>query len=637
MGEQPGTLDVAALTDIGLKRKRNEDTCDFRIPEPNTPQHAHGALFVVADGMGGMSGGDVASRTAVRTLLDAYYAAPFSPGTDPERVLKTALNAANEAVRARAREANLLRIGSTAAGVLLLPDGEAVIFNVGDARVYRIRQNMLEQLSHDQSVLQHQLDAGVISEEEARQARNVNVTAFIGQERPLEAVYRRARVQTGDVFLLCSDGLWDLVKPHEMLRIVEQYSAEVATRRLVELARKRGAPDNVTVIVVRIGTTVRRALWRGWQGVAALVVLALIAVGVWLAFLRGDEDGGEPHDDQGAARPTLEAPTGTPQDSARTPDASPTGGAAVTILSSDTPTVTPSPRASVTATPSPTGTQAVTQAVLQQPRDTASATHTRTHTPTASRTPTATLTVAHTPQPPTATRTPLPSPTASPTGTASPTRTPTPRPPTVTVDPAVISPTPSLSPTPTPTLTAGQRALFFAADGGVTLDGRATLYVFEADDAPPRAIALSAGTGVRLLGDAERAHPDAAGRVLREVEVLSGLHLRGRGWIDVGALEAAAPLQAYVVARDRGANLRRGDSTGYAIVSSLAPGQIARITGTSARLNGWYAVERLDGVRGWVAADVVDVYGATAGLPLITAPPLPEATPIASQAPTAQD
>lgn len=653
MGEQPGALDVAAQTDVGLKRTRNEDTCEFRIPEPNTPQHAHGALFVVADGMGGMGGGDVASRTAITTLFEAYYSAQQAPGVSHSHMLKRALDAANAAVRQKAREVNLSRIGSTASGVLLLPDREALIFNVGDARVYRIRQNFIEQLSHDQSVLQHQIDAGVISETQARQSRNVNVTAFIGQERPLQAIYRRAQVETGDVFLLCSDGLWDLVEPHEMLRIVEQYSAEAATRRLIELARKRGAHDNVTVIVVRIGATGAPRARAGWQILAALLVLALVAGGVWFAFLRGDAADDESPRDRSAALATRTV-SATPQASLNgsatvtdgESDTTPTSGAAVTILSTGTPSATPTHRATMTITQVPTVTR--TPRATRTPAPTA----TRTASPSATATarPSATPTQAASA---TATRTPRPTASPQPSNTPPPSVTPSPRGPTVTVNPDVISPTPSPLPDPTATRSAAQMKLLFAASGGVRLAERTALYLFEAPagtvtpDVPAtpaeasgaidrgtveRTLTLSSGTSVRVISDTARTHPTDPARELREVEVLSGLHVLRRGWIDVQVLAAANPLEAYVAARDRVVNVRAGDSTAFDIVATLEPGAIAPISGESARRNGWYAIEQADGVQGWVSSAVVDVFGPVDDLPAVTPPALPTPTTNTPQA-----
>lgn len=651
MAEQLGSLDVAALTDIGLKRQRNEDFCEYRIPAPNTPQHAHGALFIVADGMGGMGGGDVASQTAVKTLFAEYYGTERTPGSTSISMIKSALNAANAAVRERAAQVNLPRIGSTLSGLLLTPDGDALIFNVGDARVYRIRQNFIEQLSHDQSVLQHQIDAGVISEEQARGARNVNVTAFVGQEAPLEAVYRRAQVQLDDIFLLCSDGLWDLVEPHEMLTIVQKYSAASAARRLIELAHKRGAHDNVTVIVLRIGSKPRRSV--SWRGIVlALVLLAVIAAGAWFAFVRGEDK------DDSAARvastPTIAAAVASETPTARatrTLDASATAihtaeSAVIiyTATASNTPTATPT--LDVTLTPLPTDTLTPSHTPTATSTPTTTTTPTRTNTPTRtpqpSDTPPPTATATRTPSPsPSATRTSRPSLTPTPTITPLPSLTTTPRPPTATLDPSVISPTPSPLPSATPTLTPGEVQLVIAAEDGVTLPEPATLvilYQFSGTDefTVLKDVTLEAGTQVRLISETPRSHPDDAALLLREVEVLNTENVALTGWLDATVIEDAAPLVPYMMAHDTGANIRRGDNVAYVITGFLHPGELARITGKSTRANGWYQVEKLTGQIGWVSTAAADIIGDVADVPPATAPPLPTVAP-PTQEPASED
>ena len=266
------TLDVAGLTDVGLKRKRNEDHYAYKLPPLDSAQFKqYGAFFVVADGMGGMGGGDAASHTAVDEMLTRYYT-PEIPDITPLAALKAALEAANVAVREKAKAMNMPRIGTTGAGLILQPDGEALLWNVGDSRAYRIRKNYIELLTRDQSVLQGQIEGGLISEEDARQARNVNVTAFIGQPTPIQPVYHRTQTHHDDVFVICSDGLWDLVEPHELLSIVQATPAKQATRTLIDLARERGGPDNITVIIVRIGPPPKtgRPAWLGFGALTAI-------------------------------------------------------------------------------------------------------------------------------------------------------------------------------------------------------------------------------------------------------------------------------------------------------------------------------------------------------------------------------
>src|SRR5512135_270554 len=160
-------LDLAALTDVGKKRQRNEDAYKMLIPPLDSGQAAYGAVFIVADGMGGLGGGDVASKAAIAALMRHYYA-PSNTEKDLVARLQAALESANAFVRDQAGRVNLPRIGSTAAGIILRPDGEAVIFNVGDCRVYRVRKGKIERVSRDQSVMERQVESGLMTEEVAK-------------------------------------------------------------------------------------------------------------------------------------------------------------------------------------------------------------------------------------------------------------------------------------------------------------------------------------------------------------------------------------------------------------------------------------------------------------------------------------
>jgi serine/threonine-protein phosphatase Stp1 len=696
MAEHVHTLDVASLSDIGLKRQRNEDYCEFRIPPPDSPEYGRGALFIVADGMGGMGGGDVASKTAVQEIMQQYYTVT---STDPLSALKATLEAANVAVRAQAARVNLPRIGATAAGLVLLPDGEALWLNVGDSRVYRIRQNFIELLSRDQSVLQHQLDAGYISEEEARVARNVNVTAFIGQPTPIEPVYRRAAAQPGDVFILCSDGLWDLVQPNEMLNIVQHASSQVAVRKLVALARKRGAPDNVTVIIVRLGTAPRQR--RRWFGLAGLVALATVGAAAAAVVLFGgigahqktvtpqatlalDATGtpvatasatgmetGTPTSRPSSRTPTrtaaalaapgvievftptasatgimtgtatgMEAGTPTSRPSSRTPTRTAVAMAAPGVIEVFTPTPSVTPRVP-TSTPTRVLSSTPTATPTERPTATFTATLTRTSTwtPTAlppTALPPSTATATHTPtatRPPT--RTALPTPTLPPTITPIPTDTET-REPTVTLNPHVVTWTPTPVPSATPTLTAGEQTLVFAAEDGVVLADQAQLYTLSGQPlAVASALTLDAGTQVRLSSGVQQPHPDTPDLILREVEVISGPNQGSTGWLAQSDLEAATPVTPHVTAQDpRGVNVRRGDSTVYPIVGKLTAGESARIVGLSSQGTGWFKVVLPNGVSGWVAPEVVLVTGSTSKLPKVSPPPSPTPTETPLAVPT---
>ncbi len=254
-------LDVAEATDVGLRRERNEDSLRVIIPLPNTPQIAQGALFLVADGMGGLGGGAVASQSAVEELIRCYYNPTPDPIPSSDR-LQQALESANGYVREQAARIGLRRIGTTVTGLVLTADEQALIFNIGDSRVYHLRNGLIEQVTRDHSVMALQIESGLITEEQARLSRNCNITAFIGQPTPLDACVQPIPVHRGDMFVICSDGLWSLMEPYEIYQQVRHVPAQQGVERLVELALQRGAPDNVTVIIVRLGQPPRRYFWQ---------------------------------------------------------------------------------------------------------------------------------------------------------------------------------------------------------------------------------------------------------------------------------------------------------------------------------------------------------------------------------------
>jgi protein phosphatase len=481
-------LDVAQLTDVGKKRRKNEDFPRFALPQAgNRAEEERGALFVVADGMGGLGGGDVASQGAIDKIFEVYYERSTEPPPPDER-LANALEAANVYVRRLAEQTGLQRIGTTAAGLLLLPDSQAVVFSVGDARVYRIRDSKIEALTQDQSILAQQLASGLISETEARQARNMNVTVFIGQPKPLTPFFDEMTYQDGDIFVICSDGLWDLMTPAEIRANTRRFPAEEAVKKLVQLALKRGGTDNIAVIVARVGQPPAGRRRRSFWSVIALLLLLLIAGGAFLA-LSGDADE-EAESDESANQAAIEETSLTqtltltiPVTATRTPRHSPTittqSQAEIEVIATNTliQTITPSPTPSTlmtdmpTTTPTATSTSSLTLTQTPSPTFTATASVTPTSSPTdtlAPPTATQTATSSQTPtvdeeailaqqtgeastfQTATATRwtaTASPSPTVMPSLTSSSI-------PTVTLDPTALllltpqSQTPTQTPTP---------------------------------------------------------------------------------------------------------------------------------------------------------------------------------------------
>lgn len=667
MAEQYRTLDVAGLTDVGIKRKKNEDFYDFTVPPPDSPQFkTYGAMFVVADGMGGMGGGDAASQVATKTLLQRYYA-PATQGISPLSALKEALEAANVAVREEAKRLSRLRIGSTGAGLVLLPDGEALVWNVGDSRVYRVRQSYIELLTHDQSVVQAQIDGGLITEEEAREARNVNVTAFLGQPTPIQPVLRRMQTQLDDVFLMCSDGLWDLVEAHELLTIVQNNPAEAAAKKLIKMARDRGGPDNITVIIVRLGNPPRGGAVSGprmWYMLGLLALVAVVIAGIVL--LQGGGDDGNDGETAAVGSPTMtNAPTeaavaaaGDATPTARKTEAAtntatnestaapqstdePTAASGV-ILITNTPTNTPEPTATNTPDVGATVQKRLTQTAeswtdtpTPLPTDTAIPTATRTATPLPTDTDTPTPEPSRTSSP---TRTPLPTNTDTPTATdtltprpsATPTASQTPHP-TTTINPTVITWTPTLPPTATPTTSPVEQLVIQATADGVHLNAGTTLYsMYTLTNGDIREIGtriLDAGTTIRLINRNELDHPNNPDLVMWEVRVVDGINRGAEGWIDKDVFEDVAPLIPFVRAKDVDVNMRFGDGTVFRIVSTLTPGEIATVLGVSRRDPSWLKVERINGQQGWVWRNTVDVFGDLSEVERLTPPPRPTAIP----------
>jgi protein phosphatase len=245
----------SGLSDVGVIRSHNEDCFDI---DPKNQ------VFVVADGMGGHSHGEIASRIAVDAIRDfveqtndADSTLPFEMDTTLGRHgnrLRAAIRIAHDKVlRAIRQDASLHGMGTTVVGVLL--DGDsAAIAHVGDSRVYRVRGGELELLTQDHTWVNEQVVAGFLSEEQARAhpLKNV-VTRALGGEAEIDIDVRECPIEAGDLFLLCSDGLTTMLTDDEIVSRVRSVDRlEEACSRLVRDANSRGGYDNVSVVLVRI-------------------------------------------------------------------------------------------------------------------------------------------------------------------------------------------------------------------------------------------------------------------------------------------------------------------------------------------------------------------------------------------------
>jgi protein phosphatase len=245
-------VEYAALSDIGFRRRNNQDSYAVQIANDREEWDRRGHLFLVADGMGGHAVGELASKIAADTIPHTYQ--KFQEA-DPPAALKSAVLAGNATINARGElNRDFTRMGTTCTTLVLYPQG-AVIAHVGDSRAYRVRVDRIEQLTFDHSLQWELLRQGKMSPEEIfrREPRNV-ITRSLGPQPTVDVdVEGPYPTRPNDVYVLCSDGLTGLVSDAEIGAACRELSPSEACRLLVDLANLRGGPDNITVIVIRVG------------------------------------------------------------------------------------------------------------------------------------------------------------------------------------------------------------------------------------------------------------------------------------------------------------------------------------------------------------------------------------------------
>ena len=247
-------LEAASCTDSGLVRAFNEDSLAL---------DADAGLLVLADGMGGYQAGDVASQLATGIILEQVRAA--QPHSGAAVVVREAVRKANSAIYEAARsDARYHGMGTTLV-LLLVREGRAVIGHVGDSRLYRLRQGRLELMTEDHSLLREQVALGLISAEEARVSHNRNlVTRALGVEANVGLELQEDAVLAEDIYLLCSDGLNDMVGDADIELVLASLNSNLplAAQQLVMIANDNGGHDNVSVMLARF--TQPPAAPRGW-------------------------------------------------------------------------------------------------------------------------------------------------------------------------------------------------------------------------------------------------------------------------------------------------------------------------------------------------------------------------------------
>jgi PPM family protein phosphatase len=231
---------VGAITDPGRRRRRNEDAYVCEPP-----------LFAIADGMGGAQAGEVASRLAAAALKESGVE------TGGEERIYDLIQEANRRVYDRSSTDPTTSGMGTTITVALVEDGDVAFGHVGDSRAYLIRQRKMEQITEDHSLVNELMKSGKLSREEAEShpQRSV-ITRALGTDPDVDVDTFTIAAQAGDVFLLCSDGLTDMLSEDEILGLVEQNSSDIdaALKALVKAANRSGGEDNITVVAFEIAS-----------------------------------------------------------------------------------------------------------------------------------------------------------------------------------------------------------------------------------------------------------------------------------------------------------------------------------------------------------------------------------------------
>jgi len=256
-------VQAAGKTDVGVVRTNNEDNFGFDV--------RHG-IFIVCDGMGGQAAGELASKIAVDTVL-AYFrrdprdtASPvlgrsFEGVSERATGLANAIQLANQAIQAAASH-NVLHAGMGSTIVAVRAEGNLFsIANVGDSRIYLVREGGIQQLTRDHSLVMEQVRRGLMTLEEAETSKMQNVIVrALGSEESVEPDLEDHEFAPGDVLLLCSDGMSRYVKEDTMVEVIGRHDAlEQACEELIAAAKSGGSDDNITCLLLRAA----RRTWHG--------------------------------------------------------------------------------------------------------------------------------------------------------------------------------------------------------------------------------------------------------------------------------------------------------------------------------------------------------------------------------------
>ena len=251
-------------SDLGRKRQSNQDRLLAEAP-----------LFVVADGMGGHKGGEVASAMAVETFREGFDRVTQS---EPPAALQSLVKEANTRIFTRASEDPDLKGMRTTLTAALVHDDAVTLAHVGDSRAYRLRGGKFELLTEDHSLVAELVRSGAVTPEEAEHhPQRSLVLRALGSREDVEADVKTHGAQDGDVFLLCSDGLTKMVRDEQIVEVLgTAEQLEEATERLVAAANEQGGDDNVTVCLFRLAVAAEENI-RGQTTVVDHSVISRVA------------------------------------------------------------------------------------------------------------------------------------------------------------------------------------------------------------------------------------------------------------------------------------------------------------------------------------------------------------------------
>ncbi|MCR5083564.1 MAG: Stp1/IreP family PP2C-type Ser/Thr phosphatase [Parasporobacterium sp.] len=239
-------MEAYMMTDVGMKRSSNQDY----VFKTTDPIGALPNLFLLADGMGGYKGGEVASKDTVEKMCDYIENADSSSIVE---ILTGAAKAANSAIIKKASDSEILKnMGTTIVAATIEGDNMTVL-NVGDSRLYIVDDD-IRQITHDHSYVAEMVSAGAITKEQAKNHSDRNkITRAVGAESRLKPDIFEVALKKGDKVLLCSDGLYNMVDDDIIKSVLNsEKTVPDAAKKLVELANKNGGDDNVSVVIINI-------------------------------------------------------------------------------------------------------------------------------------------------------------------------------------------------------------------------------------------------------------------------------------------------------------------------------------------------------------------------------------------------